>query len=449
MSKHLKVLISIICILSLSGCSFQASYAPGGADERAAEMTSVNDGSVQGASNMGGQTADISGNSAASTQAASVEVASAEASLASSPKEDSTTLQKEQSSDVTLLMVGDILLHEPVQRVAKDAEGNYNYDFIFEHVKPKMQAADVAIVNQEVIIGGKELGVSGYPMFNAPYEAGDALVAAGVDVVCHATNHSLDMGKKGIINCYEFWKQRYPQIKVVGLNGFEYEYENIDIIEKNGIKIAILNYSYGTNGIAFPKDMPHAVDMLEKAKVEKDLKYAEENADFTLVIPHWGTEYNLGTDAYQEYWTGIFREGGADLVIGAHPHVIEPVEMIEDENTGITNNHGGGDMLVYYSLGNFVSWTSSTGKGVSNRSVGGMAKVTITKNASGEAVIKDHEVEAVVCHESSKEHGVTVYPLSEYSEDLAKENEIKLQDSSFTMQYCVDLCDKVWGHDWK
>ena len=96
-----------------------------------------------------------------------------------------------------------------------------------------------------------------------------------------------------------------------------------------------------------------------------------------------------------------------------------------------------------------MSWTSSTGKGVSNRSVGGMAKVTITKNASGEAVIKDHEVEAVVCHESSKEHGVTVYPLSEYSEDLAKENEIKLQDSSFTLQYCVDLCDKVWGDDWK
>ena len=236
---------------------------------------------------------------------------------------------------------------------------------------------------------------------------------------------------------------------VVGLNGDESDYENIDIIEKDGIRIAILNYTYGTNGISFPSDMPHAVDMLDEAKVEKDLAYAEENADFTIVCPHWGTEYSLGTDSSQKKWTEIFRAGGADLVIGTHPHVIEPIEMLEDDEQGITNNHGGGDMLVYYSLGNFVSWTSSSGSGIANRNVGGMAMVTIERGADGEGVIKDHSVKALVCHDTSAERGVTVYPLSEYSEELAGENEIRFQDSSFTMKYCIELCDKIWGELWK
>ena len=135
-------------------------------------------------------------------------------------------------------------------------------------------------------------------------------------------------------------------MNVVGINETEDEYENIDIIEKNGIKIAVLNYTYGTNGISLPSDMPYAVDILDEDKVAKDIRFAEENADFTVVCPHWGTEYNLDVDNYQKKWTEFFRENGVDLVIGAHPHVIEPIEMIDDGNAEITNNHGGGDMLV-------------------------------------------------------------------------------------------------------
>ena len=178
----------------------------------------------------------------------------------------------QSSFDVTLVMVGDILLHEQIEQVSRDSDGNYNFDYIFENMKPEIEAADIAIVNQEVIIGGEELGVSGYPAFNAPCEAGDALVAAGFDIVCSATNHALDKGKKGILNCCDFWKKNYPQINVVGINETEDDYENIDIIEKEGIKIAVLNYTYGTNGIAFPSGMPYAVDMLDEDKVVKDIR---------------------------------------------------------------------------------------------------------------------------------------------------------------------------------
>ncbi len=350
----------------------------------------------------------------------------------------------EKDTEITIVMVGDILLHTPVEEAAKRDDGSYNFDFIFENLKKDISSADIAIVNQEVIIGGQELGVSGYPSFNAPYQIGDALVYAGFDVVCHGTNHALDKGKSGLLNCCKYWREQHPEITVVGINETEDAYNNIDIVEEKGIRIAILNYTYGTNGIPQPKGMPHAVDMLDKDKVEKDLKFAEENADFTIVCPHWGTEYNLGVDKSQKYWTEIFRKNGADLVLGTHSHVIEPIEMLEDVGIGITNNHGDGDMLVYYSLGNFVNWTSGKGKGVANRMVGGMADVTIGRNAKGEVVIKSYGVTPVVTHLQKGHEGVIVYPLTEYTDELGKTNEIVKQDPGFSAQYCRELANKVW-----
>ena len=350
---------------------------------------------------------------------------------------------------VTLLMVGDILLHTPVEEAAKNSNGDYNFDFIFEHTRDEISAADIAMVNQEVIIGGEELGVSGYPAFNAPYAIGDALVNAGFDVICHATNHALDKGKQGILNTTDYWEENHPEITVVGINETEDEYENIDIIEKNGIRIAILNYTFGTNGISAPSDMPHIVDTLDESKVVADLKYAEDNADFTVVCPHWGTEYNLGIDKSQRKWTDVFRENGADLVLGTHPHVIEPIEFITDDENGITNNHGNGDMLVYYSLGNFVNWTSGTGDGTTNRMLGGMAGVTLSRDENGDIAVSDYSVQAVVCHVESGPENVTVYPLSDYTEAMAANNEIKAQDPAFSREYLVNLCDEIWGNIWK
>ena len=344
---------------------------------------------------------------------------------------------------VKIVMVGDILLHTRVEDAAKGADGGYNFDFIFANMKSEIQAADIAIVNEEVILGGKELGISGYPSFNAPWEVGDALINAGFDVVCHATNHALDKGKKGVTNTLSYW-EKHPEITVVGINGSDAAKENVTIIEKNGIRIAVLNYTYGTNGISMPKDMPYAVDMLDVDKVKRDLAFAEANADFSIVCPHWGTEYNLGIDASQKKWTEIFREGGADLVIGTHPHVLEPVEVIQDDVPGISNNHGNGDMLIYYSLGNFVNWTSGTGAGITNRMVGGMAKIKIsTISPSNETVISGYGIEPVVCHVASGYRGVTVYPLSAYTDELAAQNEIRKQDGSFSREKCVELCEKL------
>ncbi len=338
---------------------------------------------------------------------------------------------------IQIVMVGDMLMHERVMESGKKEDNSYNFDHLFTNVKNTIEEADLALVNQETILGGTDLGLSGYPAFNSPFELGTSLVNAGFDVILHATNHTLDKGKTGVLNCMDFWDTNYPNISYLGINKTEEDQNNnIFIYEQEGIKIAILNYTYGTNGINPPQDMPYIVNYLEEEKVITDLQYAEENADFTIVCPHWGTEYVLTATNTQKNWSKIFMDNGADLVIGTHPHVIEPIEMLTDEN--------GNQMLVYYSIGNFVNGTSGTGVGTTNRMVGGIADITISLNENDEAYIKDYGVIPIVCHIDEKTD-YTVYYLSDYTEDLAKENHILSQDSSFSLKACEELVNEVWG----
>lgn len=334
--------------------------------------------------------------------------------------------------EITLVMVGDILLHTPVAESARTEKGGYDFSAVFANLQEDIRAADLALVNQEVIIGGQELKVSGYPSFNAPYELGDALAEAGFDVILHATNHTLDKGRRGVINCLTFWREHYPEKVILGIHDSEEDQEEIYVYEQEGIRIAVLNYTYGTNGIALPEDMPYAVDLLQRERVIEDLGRARELADFVIVCPHWGTEYRLEETAAQKEWAQLFAENGADLVLGTHPHVIEPVKWVDDT-------------LVYYSLGNFVNWTSGKGEGVANRMVGGMAQITIGLNEKGEAVIKDYGVMPLVCHLEQGFGGVTVYPLEKYTEELAGRNEIVKQDANFTLEYCRELSEQVFG----
>ena len=358
----------------------------------------------------------------------------------------STDQPPEATSEYKIIMVGDVLLHTPVEESCLQPDGSYDYDSLFSHTKEEIAAADLALVNQEVIIGGADLGITGYPSFNADFSLCDSLAGAGFDIICHATNHAMDKGRKGLINCAKYWRENYPQITVLGIHDTADTSTSCGaepvILDLPDMKIAVLNYTYGTNGIQLPDDMPYAVDLLNEEQVAADIQRAEELADFTIVCPHWGTEYRLTSDASQEKWTKIFAENGADLILGTHPHVIEPIEWVTDEA-------GEHEMLVYYSLGNFVNWTSGTGEGVANRMVGGMAEVTITKNDHGEVEIADYGVKPMISHVASGPEGVTTYFLEDYPEELAEENEIVSQDPEFSREYCVNLCDSIWGDLWK
>lgn len=356
-----------------------------------------------------------------------------EISLENEPPLEEQVVTKEK---VTLIMVGDILMHTPVTDSGRMEDGSFRYDHLFANTKEVIEQADVALVNQEVILGGAELGLSGYPSFNAPYEVGDALVNSGFDVVLHATNHTMDKGEKGIRNCLSFWKEKHPEIKVAGINESEQAKENCAVyVEKNGITIAILNYTYGLNGIALPKDAPYIVNLLDKAQIEKDVKRAKENADFVIVCPHWGTEYHHEPDKNQKAMAQFFADIQVDLVLGTHPHVIEPVEWVTGEK--------GNEMLVYYSLGNFVNATSGTGAGVADRMLGAMAYIAIERDEAGKVVVADYSAFPLVSHVEKGEQKITVYPLEDYTEQMAAQNEIVKQDSNFSREYIIKLWDEI------
>ncbi|MDD6572906.1 MAG: CapA family protein [Thermoflexaceae bacterium] len=369
---------------------------------------------------------------------------------------------------VDLVMVGDILAHEGVYNSGFYPDGTINYDHIFAQVKDDIQAADIAIVNQEVVLGGIELGLSGYPCFNSPTELGDALITAGFNVVLHATNHTLDKGITGVDNTLNFWKEKYPDIAVLGIHDetfTDYSTQDIYVYEQNGLRIAILNYTYGTNGIPVPQSRPLIVNLLDEEKAAMDIARAKEIADFVVVCPHWGTEYVYTPDSYQKKWTQFFYEHEVDLVIGTHPHVIEPVEWIESEDS----DH---KMLVYYSLGNFVSNQDRL-----PRMLGAMAKVTISMDLAenvdltDESIIGYHKkiitdddnipgtsggdelivyiseygVEPLVTHKLFGPGSITTYKLSDYTDTLAAQNRINNDEPGFSLQYLKDLSRQVFG----
>ncbi len=333
---------------------------------------------------------------------------------------------------VTLYMVGDVLLHERVTESGLSDDGTYNFDHLFAHVKDDIESADIAIANQEVILGGEALGLSGYPNFNGPFEVGDALVDAGFDVVLHATNHALDRNGDGIMSCLGYWKTVHPSTAVLGIFETEEESREVYITNVNGINVAILNYTYGTNGIEPPYDMPFAVNYLDEDTLIRDLTYAEENADFTVVCPHWGTEYEHAPDDSQRYWADLMIENGADLIIGTHPHVIEPLEEING-------------VPVYWSLGNFINSTAEEGAGVADRMLGAAAKVTIKKNDGGDVTVKEYTAEPLVCHVADGTD-MTTYRLGDYTEEMAAGNLIVYSDPAFSVSYLEDLFKNVMGN---
>jgi poly-gamma-glutamate synthesis protein (capsule biosynthesis protein) len=345
-----------------------------------------------------------------------------------------TTTETTTVTNLDIVMVGDMLIHDGVYNSGKNSDGTYNFDHLFKNVKSDIQAADIAIANQETILGGTQLGLCSYPRFNSPQEIGDALVNAGFNVILHATNHTMDMGAVGVENTLNFWRSKYKNIAVLGIHSsFEdYSEKNPYVYTKDGIKVAILNYTYGTNGMPLPSGKEYMVNLLDKEKVAKDIEYAKTVSDFVIVCPHWGTEYVLQSTQYQREWAQFFADEGVDLVMGTHPHVIEPVEYVQSTD-------GTKSTLVYYSLGNFVSNQDSI-----NTMLGGMAKVSIS-NEGGNAHITSYSAVPVVTHMLFGHGLITTYKLSDYTNELAAQNMVKMYERGMTVEKLTQISKQVFG----
>ncbi len=334
---------------------------------------------------------------------------------------------------ITIMALGDNLLHMPVINSGKQADGTYDYSHLFDKLQQEIRDADISVIGQETVFAGKELGYSGYPLFNSPSDMGRTLVNEGFDVVLHASNHVMDKLAPGIENTLAFWTD-YPEVTVLGINESDIDKYTVDIKEVKGAKIAMLNYTYGTNGITVPADKEYLVNLIDEEKIQADAAYAEDNADFTVAFMHWGTEYSVTPDQQQKDLAEKMCQWGVDLIIGSHPHVIEPVEWITSEN--------GNELLVYYSLGNFVSRQLEA-----RNLLGGVANVSL--NYDGEkVVISEYSFMPIVTHYDTTYTQFDVYPLKEYSNVIAPYHGVASHDGAVSVERFHNMVDEIFeGYD--
>ena len=255
-------------------------------------------------------------------------------------------VKKPKHYEARLFMVGDALIHSSVFQAARMNDGSYDFKPMLELIKPISSKYDLVYYNQETILGGPELGYSNYPRFNSPYEVGDAFLDAGFNMVSLATNHTMDKGEAGVLNSVNYWKSKQDKVVYSGQwSSFEEREEDINkIYEKNGIKYAFFSYTTWTNGLETPRGKEYLNNVYSDSLAASDIQKVRDKVDVVIVAMHWGNEYWLGTSSDQERIAQFLSEQGVDIIIGAHPHVVEPVEYINNGKT-----------YVIYSLGNFIS----------------------------------------------------------------------------------------------
>lgn len=333
---------------------------------------------------------------------------------------------EEKPDSLNIKMVGDDLIHNTIYFAAKTEDG-YDFDMLFEQVKDDIESADVAIINQETIFVNNPNRYSSYPTFGSPTQVGDSIVKAGFDVVTHATNHTLDKGVSGINDTLEFWRGNYPNIDILGIHASEDE-SKISYLEKNNIKLSFVNYTYGLNGLKLPKDKEYMIDLLDDGmELSENVRIAKENSDVMIAILHIGTEYVYKPTKYHKKYVDMCIDNGADIVICAHPHVLEPYKKVTTEN--------GNTGLVYYSLGNFIS---------NQRKIptllGGMADITLERNSDGKVEIKDYSLIPLVTHYTDNYY--TTYKLKDYTDELAKQHRIS-RSEEFSVEILWDLFNEI------
>ncbi len=251
----------------------------------------------------------------------------------------------------TMAITGDIMCHNTMYNDAYNSSTKtYNFSYMFEDIKYYLQTADITVGNLETTFAGAEVGYSNYPTFNTPEQLATALKSAGFDVLSTANNHSMDKGYNGLVSTINFLDE--ANLSHTGTFATEEDSQEILIENVNGVSIAFLSFTYGTNGITIPSDKSYCVNLIDEDLILEQINLAkEQNPDLICVSMHWGTEYQTIQNSTQEKWADFLFENGVDIIIGNHPHVLQPMEKrtitLDDGTTK--------DVFVVYSLGNFMA----------------------------------------------------------------------------------------------
>ncbi len=334
------------------------------------------------------------------------------------------------SSKASFIAAGDNLIHGPIYRQAKlRAKGNgYDFDLAYKNTAGYFKNFDIKFINQETLVTDSFTPAT-YPRFSSPSALGDKVVDMGFNVVCHSNNHVYDLGSEGVGATVEYW-----DTKDVLNVGFYTGNDDTDIkyLTINNIKIAFLAYTRGTNGLTVNEDTVHKiVDLQDYAVVNRHIRTAKKNADIVIVSCHWGKEDTNKTTIYQKIRARFLNFMGADVIIGTHPHVIQPVEQIKNK---INKNK----TLVYYSLGNFISAQRKC-----NNMVGGLACFDIVKNTDGTVSVENPYFVPTVTHYDEKYRNIRNYIFKDYTPELAEKHYLTKTKPDFSYEYMKNIIKTV------
>jgi poly-gamma-glutamate synthesis protein (capsule biosynthesis protein) len=315
---------------------------------------------------------------------------------------------------------------------------NGDYDTAYSEISGLVQKADIAFINQETLLAGEKFGFSGYPLFNTPQKIGKALVTAGFSVINHATNHVMDKGEKAVLATLDYW-DTFPELTILGVHRGEEEKRIPKLVKKNNITTGFLSYSYGTNGLPVPKNSSFLVSLINTEIMEKEIDALRPLCDFLVVSMHWGEEYKASTIKEQDDLADFLAEHKVDLVIGHHPHVIQPVKFLLRPD--------GRYMLTFYSLGNLISAQTQT-----PALLGALAYIKIKKTGARGAEINNESITIIdagaipiVTHYEKGFENFKVYPLYSYSKELAEKHwknqlkkELTIEDFDYTAEKVLE-----------
>lgn len=338
----------------------------------------------------------------------------AQKKTAAMKEQQKTEAAATETTTASVIAVGDNLYHQSLIDAGASEDGNWNYDKIYTHILDAIKDADVKMIDQETVFTTDHDSVSSYPSFATPTEVGDAIIKAGFNVVESANNHIDDFGEGFLNDTLNFWKTKYPDVTLLGIHDSQEDSDTVKIREVNGIKIAFLDYTYGTN-VGGIEGKDYMIDMIRKEKITTMIQKAKKQADCIIFVAHWGTEDETMPNEYEKQWAAYLMEQGVNVIIGGHPHVLQPYGRLTDDK--------GNETVVFYSLGNFVSTQQKL-----EELLGGMAKFTIQKtvqNGKTSIQILTPTVEPLVMHYNSEAGEFGPYMLSDYTEELASQHGVQ------------------------
>ena len=301
----------------------------------------------------------------------------------------------EEKEDINIKMsvIGDIMCHNSQYKDAYDSNTNtYDFSYVFTDIKQYIDSADISIGNLETTFAGKERGYSNYPRFNTPEQLASNLKDLGIDVLSTANNHCMDTNYTGLVSTLKYLDE--AGIAHTGTNETAEKQNEILVKDVKGIKIAFLSFTYGTNGIPIPSDKSYAVNLIDEDLILKQINLAkEQKPDLICASMHWGIEYQLKQNSEQEKLKNLLFNNGVDIILGSHPHVLQPMEM----ETITLEDGSKKDCFVIYSLGNFMSGQTKTN---TRNSV--ILSIDITKNGeTGKTKLNKVEYVPIYMYKSS------------------------------------------------